>query len=120
MMQRSQSFKILKFQMSQPREDEENMENNNTGHIVVHNSENNNVGDVLTHNGAGDGLQDDAEDEEDNWLSEGTDEDENYTDEEGDMDLPDPASLLRTPVPDADLPSTVTVLENNGCRLYLV
>ncbi|XP_059153795.1 traB domain-containing protein-like [Physella acuta] len=124
--------------------------NNNTGHIVVDNAENNNVGgaslynkeddeesehndsteenfyipdnmqgdlmasgDIPSSNAAknGSGIDDDI------WLSEDEDEDENYTDDEADVD---PKSLTRVPVPISDLPETVTLLERDGCLVYIV
>lgn len=57
------------------------------------------------------------ENEDDIWLSDDEDEDENYTDEETE---PDPSSLSRVPVPISDLPQTVTLLEKDGCLVYIV
>ncbi|XP_005109412.1 traB domain-containing protein [Aplysia californica] len=95
-------------------EDDDVSSNNNSGHIVVDNSENNNVDGAALYN-----KEDDEEnpDQEDVWLTEDEDEDENYTDEEPEADS---ASLVRMPVPESELPDTVTVLERGGCRLYLV
>ncbi|CAL1527020.1 unnamed protein product [Lymnaea stagnalis] len=55
--------------------------------------------------------------EDDIWLSDDEDEDENYTDDETE---PDPSSLSRVPVPISDLPQTVTLLEKDGCLVYIV
>ena len=52
------------------------------------------------------------------WLSDGEDEDENYMeDEEGEVR---PPSEQRVPINESDLPDTVTILERDGCLVYLV
>ena len=51
-------------------------------------------------------------------MSDGEDEDENYMDdEEGEVR---PPSEQRVPINESDLPDTVTVLERDGCLVYLV
>uniref|UniRef100_A0A2C9L135 TraB domain-containing protein n=1 Tax=Biomphalaria glabrata TaxID=6526 RepID=A0A2C9L135_BIOGL len=118
--------------------------NNNSGHIVVDNAENNNVGGASLYNkeddegheeenpspnthssvlnrviergGEGD-VKKDEENDDDLWLSDEEDEDENYTDDEAE---PDPSSLVRVPVPVSELPETVTLLEKDGCLVYIV
>ncbi|KAK3781471.1 hypothetical protein RRG08_019096 [Elysia crispata] len=95
--------------------------NNNSGHIVVDNSENNNVeGGAFQYNNEDDedeeAVAEGAEDEL--WLSDGEDEDEDYRDDE-DLE-PRPPSEQRVPVHISDLPETVTMLEKDGCLVYLV
>ncbi|GFR92045.1 TraB domain-containing protein [Elysia marginata] len=95
--------------------------NNNTGHIVVDNSENNNVeGGAAQYNNEEDEDGDTAAEgpEDELWLSDGEDEDEDYTDD--DDREPRPLSAERVPVPISDLPETVTLLEKDGCQVYLV
>ncbi|RUS77654.1 hypothetical protein EGW08_014577, partial [Elysia chlorotica] len=96
--------------------------NNNTGHIVVDNSENNNVeGGANQYNNEEDDENEEAVAEaadDELWLSDGDDEDENYMDDE-DQELRMP-SEQRVPVPISDLPETVTLLEKDGCLVYLV
>lgn len=110
-------------------DDDEGPTNNNTGHIVVDNSENNNVGHIVVDNSQNNNIDDvetlnrdeddDNIEEEDIWMTEDEDEDENYTDDES-TEPTDIQMLRRDPVSVADLPETVTVLENGDSRLYLV
>jgi pheromone shutdown protein TraB len=104
--------------MSQEVGAEDGITNNNTGHIVVDNAINNNVGGASQYQKEDDEYEEEgSEGELDNegWQSDEVDEDGTFTDGEGDNDL-----TKRVPVPISDLPETVTLLQKDGCFVYVV
>uniref|UniRef100_A0A0B6ZQ05 TraB domain-containing protein n=1 Tax=Arion vulgaris TaxID=1028688 RepID=A0A0B6ZQ05_9EUPU len=104
--------------MSQEAGAEEALTNNNSGHIVVDNAINNNVGGASQYNKEEDDSDEHASEGEldhEEWQSDDIDDDEMFTDGDAEADLTD-----RVPVSMSDLPETVTLLERDGCLVYVV